>query len=550
MHEKQPILAKKLALAMIKYTPASERTLSLFRTPFEQSLSPDNRWVRMAAVVPWDEMAKVFFVHMSADQGRASIDLRIVLGALLVKHIEGISDEDTIQYIQENVYAQYFVGLPSFQTRAVFSPTLFVEIRKRLGEVGVVHLNDLILRQAHDLGAIEHRAKPAPKKQNKDDEPPSDSGQGEATTGEIANKPSGKAVNKNKGTLKVDATVAPQHIGYPTDTRLLNDARQWCEELIDKLYLQGALWSKKPRTYRRNARKDYLAFAKKKKASKKKIRKATSQQLNYVRRNLKHLHQMLDELEDAAIACPWTHYDWRRFWVIQELFRQQQIMYKDGRRRVDDRIVNLAQPFVRPIKRGKAGKPTEFGAKINVSETEGFARMDRIDFDNFNEGTGLIDQVEAYKLLYGYYPELVLADKIYLTRANRKYLKDNDIRNSGAPLGRKPQWSKHEKDKRRKEQNKRAHIEGKFGQAKSKYGLDDIQTRRIDTSYACIGLILLALNVLKLGQQAFYSFLEELKFIIGDLNYVFNRFTVQKRWSCHTDQHWNFNTPPICLKRP
>lgn len=119
MHGKWPILAKKLALVMIRYTPASERTLSLFRTPYEQSLDPDNRWVRMAAVVPWDEMAKVFFVHMSADHGRASIDLRIILGALLVKHIEGISDEDTILCIQENVYAQYFVGLPSFQSNPI-----------------------------------------------------------------------------------------------------------------------------------------------------------------------------------------------------------------------------------------------------------------------------------------------------------------------------------------------------------------------------------------------------------------------------------------------
>lgn len=503
MHEKWPILAKKLALVMIRYTPASERTLSLFRTPYEQSLDPDNRWVRMAAVVPWDEMAKVFFVHMSADHGRASIDLRIILGALLVKHLEGISDEDTIQYIQENVYAQYFVGLPSFQTRPVFSPTLFVEIRKRLGEMGVVHLNDLVLSQAKNLGAIKHSPKPAPKAEEPADDPPSDSSSTEVPNDDVSTITPEKP--DNRGTLKVDATVAPQHIGYPTDTRLLNDAREFSEQLIDELYYGTSCWTKKPRTYRRVARKDYLAFAKKKGANKKAIRKATGKQLNYLRRNLNNIHRMLDELKAAQIACPWRHYDWRRFWIIQELFRQQEIMYKDRRRRVDDRIVNLAQPFVRPIKRGKAGKSTEFGAKINVSETEGFVRMDRIDFNNFNESTGLIEQVEAYRLLYGYYPEVVLADQIYLTRKNRKYLKDNNIRNSGVPLGRKPILTKSEKEKRRKEQNKRSHIEGKFGQAKSKYGMDDIKTRRQDTSYACIGLILLALNVLKLGQEAFYS---------------------------------------------
>lgn len=488
---------------MIRYTPASERTLSLFRTPYEQSLDPDNRWVRMAAVVPWDEMAKVFFVHMSADHGRASIDLRIILGALLVKHIEGISDEDTIQYIQENIYAQYFVGLPSFQTRPVFSPTLFVEIRKRLGEMGVVHLNDLVLRQAKDLGAIKHRAKSVPNTEETDDDQDADAGSTEVSDGDVSINTQKKP--DNRGTLKVDATVAPQHIGYPTDTRLLNDAREFSEQLIDELYYRTSFWTKKPRTYRRTARKAYLDFAKKKGAKANAIRKATKKQLNYLRRNLNNIHRMLDELQAAQVACPWRHYDWRRFWIIQELFRQQEIMYKDRRRRVDDRIVNLAQPYVRPIKRGKAGKSTEFGAKINVSETEGFARMDRVDFDNFNEAGGLVAQVEAYRQLYGYYPEVVLADQIYLNRKNRKYLKDNNIRNSGVPLGRKPVLSKSEKEKRRKEQNKRSHIEGKFGQAKSKYGMDDIKTRRQDTSYACIGLILLALNVLKLGQEVFYS---------------------------------------------
>jgi hypothetical protein len=198
---------------MIKYTPACERSLALFRTPFEQELDATNRWVKMAAVVPWDEMAKIFFDRMSADQGRASIDLRVVLGALLVKHVEGISDEDTIQYIQENIYAQYFVGLASFQTRAVFAPTLFVEIRKRLGKKGAQRLNDAVIRQARRLKAIKHRAKP----RKKADRPPDneESGPESGAAAASAEQHGGPAKTlRNKGTLKLDATVAPQHVGY------------------------------------------------------------------------------------------------------------------------------------------------------------------------------------------------------------------------------------------------------------------------------------------------------------------------------------------------
>jgi hypothetical protein len=93
--------------------------------------------------------------------GRPSVDLRIILGALLVKHIQGLSDEDTIDYIQENIYAQYFVGLSSFQIEPVFVPSLFVEIRKRLGAKGADQLNSLLIKQAQELRLIKHRRKPA-----------------------------------------------------------------------------------------------------------------------------------------------------------------------------------------------------------------------------------------------------------------------------------------------------------------------------------------------------------------------------------------------------
>jgi IS5 family transposase len=144
---------------MIKYTPASHRTLQLFQTPFERSLDATNRWVVMADLVPWDEMAKVFYSKLSHDSGRETVDLRIVLGALLVKYIEDLSDERTIDYLQENIYAQYFIGLSSFTTDPIFVPSLFVKIRERLGESGSAKLNDLLTTQAVRLRAIKHRRK-------------------------------------------------------------------------------------------------------------------------------------------------------------------------------------------------------------------------------------------------------------------------------------------------------------------------------------------------------------------------------------------------------
>jgi IS5 family transposase len=312
----------------------------------------------------------------------------------------------------------------------------------------------------------------------------------------------------NKGTLAVDATVGPLHIAYPTDSGLLNHARQHSEQLIDLLYLSAPeQWSVKPRTYRRKGRRDYLVFSKKRRKNKKLIRQAVGKQLRYLRRNLSTIHQMLDQLEAHKSPIVWQHSDWRNFWIIQELYRQQDVLYRDGRKRIDDRIISVEQPHARPIKRGKSGKKdTEFGPKMNVSLSEGIARVDQIDFNNFNESTYLQDQIEAYKALYGYYPQVVLADKIYRTRANRKYLKDKGIDSSGPPLGRKQSQTKVPKEKQRKRNNKRNAIEGKFGQAKLKYGLDELFTRRPDTTKAEINLIFMAINLLKMAKAISLTF--------------------------------------------
>ena len=79
---------------------------------------------------------------------------------------------------------------------------------------------------------------------------------------------------------------------------------------------------------------------------------------------------------------------YRKLLVASEVTRQQQEMVDADSRRIDDRIVNLTKPYVRPIVRGKAGKKTEFGAKISISDDNGFVDVDQISWDNYNEANG------------------------------------------------------------------------------------------------------------------------------------------------------------------
>lgn len=203
----------------------------------------------------------------------------------------------------------------------------------------------------------------------------------------------------------------PSDISYPTDLNLLNQARKQTERIIDLLYEQiKGILEKKPRTYREIARKDYLEVAKKRRVSQKERRKAIKKQLQYIKRNLSYIDQLI--VAGASLKSL-TNRQYKMLLVVAEVYRQQLWLYENKKQSIDDRIVSLSQPHIRPIVRGKAGKAVEFGAKLSASYFDGYAFLDHIRWDNFNESGDLKTQIESFKNYTGYYPESVHVDKIY-----------------------------------------------------------------------------------------------------------------------------------------
>jgi hypothetical protein len=84
--------------------------------------------------------------------------------------------------------------------------------------------------------------------------------------------------------------------------------------------------------------------------------------------------------------------------VVAEVYRQQLWMYENKQQRIDDRIVSLSQPHVRPIVRGKAGKSVEFGAKLSVSYVNGYVFLDKLSWNNFNNNLGVIPRPLGRKI--------------------------------------------------------------------------------------------------------------------------------------------------------
>lgn len=467
------------------YVSPKQLVLAGFESPFSQKLSANNRWVLLANTLPWDEVCNLYLKQTGiSSTGRPAISPRVVIGSIIIKHMCNLDDRETVAQITENMYMQYFLGYTSFSNEVPFDASLFVEFRNRMGKDLISAINDKILSLHQNI--INKNETPPSVKEDKDN-----TGEAQNNDKEL-DKTKNEVVVSHKGRVLFDATACPQDIAYPTDINLLSDAREKTEELIDIIYNQS-LHQRKPRTYRKVARKNYLNIAQKKRKSQREIRKAIRKQLNYLGRNLKSIDTLLDKYTDFPLNPKQQKY----LMVAHTLYQQQLKMYESKTHSVEHRIVSIHQPHVRPIVRGKSTAKVEFGAKIHVSLVDGFAFLDEISWDAFNEGTHMMSYVENYKKRFGYYPKEILADQIYCTRENRKVLKEMGIKLLGKPLGR-PSAVKKEYVR----PGERNPIEGKFGQAKTGYGLGNIKARLKNTSESWIASIFMVLNLVKLAGMA------------------------------------------------
>lgn len=508
-------VVKKRASTPVYVSP-NQLTLAGFETPFDQKLFKGNRWVRMAYGIPWDSIVCHYDKLFKSQEGRPPISGRIVLGAIIIKHYLNLTDRETIAQIQENMFMQYFLGYSTFTNEEPFSPTLFVEIRERLSLKILSKINDVVavlcIQQEEVANQKENPASCGKDKKTSGD-PPLEGNQAGAdvtpketcapdilqTEGvkqtDVATERTEVAPKKeNKGRLLMDATAVPQDITFPTDLKLLNAARKKGEELIDILYNPSLHGDTKVRTYRELARKDFLNTAKKKKKTSKEIYKANGRQIRYLKRDLGHIETLLAAYEKFPLMPRQQKY----LMVLHTVYYQQEEMHRTHSKRIDCRIVNIHQPHVRPIVRGKESAKVEFGSKLQVSVVAGYTFIDHFSWEAFNESGYLLASVEKYKGRFGFYPVEVLADQIYCTRDNRKALKLLHIKLIAKPLGRPSAQAV----KVHLSPGERNPIEGKFGQAKRKYGLQKVKARLSSTSQSWIAAIALVLNLVRMTRQA------------------------------------------------
>ena len=260
--------------------------------------------------------------------------------------------------------------------------------------------------------------------------------------------------------------------GYPQDVSLLNEARENAEKLLDTLH--EAADGKEPRNYRKRAHKDYLKYSRSRKrtpGAAQKTREAIRKQLNYLKRDLDAIDGKL------LLGKKLTERQTERLNTIRKIYEQQKYMYENRVHSVPDRIVSVSQPFIRPIVRGKAGKPVEFGAKLDISVANGWTRLECCSFDAYNEAGNLQEIAERFREREGHYPARILADKIYRNRDNLAYCKQHGIRLSAPAPGRPRKVVAADKKQAYLDECERVEVERRFSLAKRKCGMCLITVR-------------------------------------------------------------------------
>ncbi len=358
---------QRILVVFLMYIASNSDQLTIedFFMPFGGKLLKSNRWVKLAAMMPWERIEQIYMASFQSENGRPAIPARIAFGAIFIKENDTLTDEGTVSAIQENPYMQYFLGLQSFQAEPLFDASMMVHFRKRFPVEAIAKINEYICtgKWPEEQRNVDRNDAKAEESSDDRQEPPTSGGQE-------------KDSDRNKNT------------------------------------------SKKKQMYNT------------------------------------HTHKR------------------------------------------EDRIVSLEQPHVRPISRGKRPNPTEFGQKLHLSVVDGFTFLEQTSWSNFNEGCDLIAAVQDYFRKFGCYPQAVLADKIYQTRANRTFCKEHEIRLTGPALGRRKVGEDGRKEKRQmyRDACDRNAVEGRNGNAKRRFGLDLIAAKLDETAKTEAALILTAMN--------------------------------------------------------
>lgn len=130
---------------MFKKRDEKEEKKQLEKKPqFIIEINPENRWVKLAKMMPWEKIEEQYALSMCGENGRMGKTSRIAFGSIYAKEQEKITDEEMVEQIKENAYIQYFLGLEGYESGALFDSSMMVHFRRRFGVEFIEKVNEYI----------------------------------------------------------------------------------------------------------------------------------------------------------------------------------------------------------------------------------------------------------------------------------------------------------------------------------------------------------------------------------------------------------------------
>ena len=272
-----------------------------------------------------------------------------------------------------------------------------------------------------------------------------------------------------------DATCYESRIAFPTPVKLVWQCCNKTYLLYNHLRRQAKL-----RGSRCNYEKFRLLFLHYQK-TKKKTKRAEKKLLKTLLKFLLRLLQLTEELSQQQPVKLSLKQSAEMRTIISVYAQQHDKVYGKADK-IQDRIVSLGKPYIRPIVRGKEAKAVEFGAKVNKLQVDGISFIEHFSYDAFNEGIRLKDCISLHKRLFGKCTHHS-ADKIYATNANRSYCTKQKIVTNFTPKGRQKTAHIEQSKTMRSLLNKQraTRLEGSFGNEKNHYLLQKVNARNAIT---------------------------------------------------------------------
>ena len=404
----------------------------------------------------------------SRTRGRHQTPAEVVLRMLILKHVRNWSYETLEREVRANVVYRTFcrIGMET-----VPDAKTLVRLGQAVGPEAIAELHDRIVAVAQERQVVRGRK------------------------------------------MRVDTKVVESNIHYPTDSGLLNDGARVLTRTMKQIQQTTGGLNRKIRDRKRSVTKRVIAIAHalrhKGPAGEEKRKREYRELLHVTRQILGDARKVLEEVEGLPRRrrtpvrglCEHLQIMADR---VRSVVRQTKARIFGGLTKLPDKIVSLFEPHTEIIRKGKAGKPNEFGKLVQLQEAENQIITHYEVYDNRPADQRLlIPAVETHERKLGRVPRLVAADAGYYSRANEEALKEMGVRYVSIP-NRSTRSEERRKLQRRRwfkqGQVWRTGCEGRISTVKRRHGLARCRYRGVDGMRRWIGLGVIADNLINIGK--------------------------------------------------